>query len=110
MFLKLLDRHFPREHKFHKIFNCKHSTKKLLLYEKMGSIISSYNKQVLQPRYKNYGCNCRKKENCPLENTNDERKKYLDVAETLFKKRCSKHMRDFKRKKYIKQTELSKYI
>ena len=67
----------------------------------MGSIIFSLNEQVLQPRNENYGCNCRKKESCPLDNkyfrpniiyeaqitsnTNDEDKKYLDVAKTLFK-------------------------
>ena len=64
----------------------------------MGSIISSYNKQVLQPRNKNYGCNCRQKEDFPLDNkcltpniiykaqitnkTNDEHEKYLGAAET----------------------------
>ena len=64
----------------------------------MDSIISSHNKQVLQPHNKNYGCNCRKKENFPLDNkcltpniiykaqitnkTNDEYEKYLGAAET----------------------------
>ena len=73
-----------------------------------------------------YGCNCRKKENCPLDNkcltpniiyeaqitnnTNDERKKYLGAAETSFKERYSNHTRDFKHKRYMKYTELSKYI
>ena len=33
----------------------------------MGSITSSHNKQVLQPRNENYGCNFRKKENCLLD-------------------------------------------
>ena len=73
-----------------------------------------------------YGCNCRKKENYPLDNkcltpniiyeaqitnnTNDEHKKYLGAAETSFKERYSNHTRDFKHKKYMKYTELSKYI
>ena len=34
----------------------------------LGSIISSHNKQVLQLRNENYGYNCKKKENCPLDN------------------------------------------
>lgn len=34
----------------------------------MAFIISSHNKHVLQPCNKNYKCNCRKKESCPLEN------------------------------------------
>ena len=92
----------------------------------MGSITSSHSKQVLQPRKKDYGCNCRKKKHCPLDNkylmpniiyeaqisnnTNDEHKKYVGAAETSFKERFSNHTRDFKQKKYTKYTELSKYI
>ena len=92
----------------------------------MGSIISSHNKQFLPPRNKNYGCNGKKKENCPLynkcltpntiyesqisNNTNDEHKKYLGAAETSFKERYSNHKRDFKQKRYMKCTKLSKYI
>ena len=64
--------------------------------------------------------------NCPLDNkflasniiykpqisnnTDDEHKKYFDAAENSFKERYSKHTRDFKHKKYMKCTELSKYI
>ena len=92
----------------------------------MGSKISSHNKQVLQPRNKNYGCNCRKTENCPLDNKcltpniiyeaqianniNDKHKIYLCAAKTSFKERYSNHTQDFKHKKYMKCTELSKYI
>ena len=67
LFLKLLDRHFPRSHKFYKIFNSKTLKISYCCIKDMGFIISSHNKQVLQPRNENYGCNCRKK-NCPLDN------------------------------------------
>ena len=126
LFLKLLDRHFPRAHKFHKIFNRNTVKISYCCIKNMGSIISSHNKQVLQPHNENYGCNCRIKEKCPLDNkcftpniiyeaqisnnTNDERKKYLGAAETSFKERYNNHTRDFKHKKYMKCTELSKYI
>ena len=43
-------------------------------------------------------------------NTNYEHKKYLGAAETSFKERYSNHTRDFKHKKHMKCTELSKYI
>ena len=43
-------------------------------------------------------------------NTNDEHKKYLGAAETSFNERYSNHTQDFKHKKYMKCTELSKYI
>ena len=92
----------------------------------MTSIVSSHNKQVLQPRNESYGCNCRKKEKCQLDNkyltpniiykvqipnnTDGELKKYLGAAEFSFKERYSNHTRHFKQKKYMKCTELSKYI
>ena len=66
------------------------------------------------------------KKNCPLDNkcltpniiyeaqisnnTNDEHRKYLGAAETSFKEIYSNHVRDFKHKKHMKCTELSKYI
>ena len=100
LFLKLLDCHFPRAHKFYKIFNCNSVKISYCCTKNIGCIIFSYNKQVLQPRNENYGCNCRKKENCLLDNkyltpntiykaeicnnTNDEHKKYLGAAETSF--------------------------
>ena len=43
-------------------------------------------------------------------NTNKEHKKYLCTAETSFKERYGNGKRDFKHKKYMKFTELSKYI
>ena len=74
-------------------------------------IISSNNEQVLLPHNQHYGCNCRKKERCLLDNkhltpkiiheaqitnhTNDEFKKYVDPAETLFEERYSNHTRYF---------------
>ena len=53
LFLKLLDRHFPRAHKFYKIFNSKTVKISYCCMKDMGSIISSHNKQVLQPRNEN---------------------------------------------------------
>ena len=79
--------------------------------ENMGSIISTHNKQILQPHNKSYECNCRKKESCPLDNkylmpniiceaqitnnTNYEHKKYLASAETSFKERYSNNTQGF---------------
>ena len=93
----------------------------------MGSIISSHNKQVLQPHNENYRLhNCRKKENFPLDNkcrtpniiyeaqisnnTNYEHKKHLGATETSFKETYSNHTPEFKRKNYMKFTQLLKYI
>ena len=43
-------------------------------------------------------------------NTNDEHKEILGAAEASFKERYSNHTQDFKHKKYMKCTKLSKYI
>ena len=101
---------------------------KRLIWFNMGSVISSHshNIQVLQRCTKNYGCHCKKKESYPLDNkcltlnviydaqitnnANDEHKKYLGASETSFKERYNNHTRDFKHKKYMESTELSKYI
>ena len=56
LFLKLLKSHFPEGNTLHKIFNCN-----------MEFIISSYNKQIVQPNDDNFECNCRTKRECPLE-------------------------------------------
>ena len=34
----------------------------------MASIIASHNKVILRPNTQDYGCNCRKKSKCPMQN------------------------------------------
>ena len=73
-----------------------------------------------------FGCNCRQKTSCPLDNkcltpkvvykaeitteVNQEKKIYIGLTETTFKERYRNHVKSFKNKKYSKDTELSKYI
>ena len=125
-FLKLLTRHFPKSNPLHKLFNRNTVKISYCCMKNMGSIISSHNKQILQPSQEKFGCNCRNKTDCPLDNkcltpnivyeaqitnnTNHNQKRYLGASETPFKERFSNHKRDFKHKKYEKCTELSKYI
>ena len=67
-FLKLLKLHFPRNNSFHKIFN-KNSIKiSYSCMRNISSIIASHNKSILRPKAKEYGCNCRNKESCSLQN------------------------------------------
>ena len=42
--------------------------------------------------------------------TNKAEKKYFSIAETSFKDRLRDHTSDFRNKKYINSTELSKYM
>ena len=93
----------------------------------MSSILSSHNLNVIKPKNNNsYGCNCRVKESCPLQNQcltpeviyradiengkNPDTKCYFGLTGTSFKERFRNHTRDFTHKQYIKSTELSKYI
>ena len=72
-FINIINRCFPNEHPLHKIFN-KHTLQ--LSYSCMPdikSIISSHNKAVLSNFYQSQTqtndkeCNCRKKDQCPLD-------------------------------------------
>ena len=125
-FFKLLNRHFPKEHKLNKIFNKNTIKISYSCLKNFGSIISSHNKSLLKPKTESYTCNCRNKQECPLDNmcqtpniiykaevsnnSNDEVKMYIGLTETAFKKRYSNHMTSFKHKSHSKRTELSKYV
>ena len=92
----------------------------------ISSIISGHNKNLLNPSVTQYGCNCRIREDCSLQNqyatpniiyradvhceANKDHKLYFGVAQTPFKERFRYHNRDFNHEQYIKSTELSKYI
>ena len=69
IFLKLLDKHFLKNIKLHKIFN-RNSVK--LRYSctenNISQTISNHNKNTLQPiKNQELPCNCRQKENCPMQ-------------------------------------------
>ena len=92
----------------------------------MESVISSHNKQILNPSKEYFWYNCRVWNEYLLGNkcltpntvseakvsnkTNNKCKRYLGASETPFKRRFRNHTRGFKHKKYEKCTELSKYI
>ena len=65
-FSKLVKKHFLRNNSFHKIFNKNTIKINYCCLRNISSIIASHNKSVLGPKAKEYGCNCRNKESCPL--------------------------------------------
>ena len=109
-FLQLIKKHFPKEHKFHKIFN--RNTLKLS-YSCMPNIktkINAHNREILRntPSKNTKHCNCQQKENCPMNGAclkeslvyyviiscndkNYQPKLYKGSCETSFKKRYSNH-------------------
>ena len=100
-FLKLLKQHFPKSNRLHKIFNKNTVKVSYSCMSNLSSIISSHNKRLLRPRITEYDCNCRTRENCPLQNqcltpnliyradvennANKGTKIYFGLAETSFK-------------------------
>ena len=75
-FFNLFDRHFPKTHKCHKIFNRNNVKLSYSCTENMGMLIKKINKKKLEkvsenrPQLPNTpqltNCNCRNKQNCPL--------------------------------------------
>ena len=65
-FLQLLSKHFPKNHKMHKIFNRNTVKISYSCMKNIGSIISAHNWNILNPIVQSYGCNCRVKGSCPL--------------------------------------------
>ena len=124
-FLRLVRQHFPKGHKLHKTFNKNTLKVSYSCLRSMSSILTSHNKKILAENEKQYECNCRNKDECPLENKcltprviyeadvitlNTSRKFYIGLSDTPFKERYNNHKRDFRNKRYEKSTELSKYI
>ena len=67
IFLQLLSKHFPKDHQMRKIFN--KSTLKIWdsCMNNISSILSTHNKNILKPKQTSFGCNCRNKDNFPLD-------------------------------------------
>ena len=67
-FLKLVEKHFPRGHKLYKTFNRNTLKLSYSCMSSMSSVIKQHNYRVLSTTENvDWLCNCRNKENCPLE-------------------------------------------
>lgn len=131
MFLSLVDKHFPRTHVYHSIFN--RSTLKISYscMSNMKSIIQSHNRKVLKEfdskhgdnnKEDSKGCNCRDKTTCPLEGKcgiknviykaevtcGQEKQFYIGSTGMSFKERYYGHMRSLKHRN-SNSTALSNY-
>ena len=118
-FLQLLSKHIPKDHEMHKIFNKNTVKLSCSCMNNISSIISIHNKNILNPKQTSFGCNCRNKDNCPLDGEcltrvditiDSDHKFYYGTSETTLKKRHSNHIRYFKYVKFQHATELGKHI
>ena len=128
IFLRLVNKHFPKKHKFHKIFNRNTAKVSYSCIENMASIIIKHHKRILNstPQNQDAGCNCKRKDKCPLENNcliqsviykaSDktegipDEKNYIGLREGTFKKRFYNHRLTFRNRNYYQSTKLSKHI
>ena len=128
-FLSLIDSHFPREHKFHKIFNRNNVKISYSCSPNLKQHINTHNTNITKNKIPNNErtCNCINKDLCPLQQqclttcivyqadlTSIEHpqhtKSYIGISETTFKKRCANHKKAFNIEKYKNDTALSKEL
>ena len=127
-FLQLIDKHFPPEHKLHKIFNRNSVKVSYSCMPNASSIIKSHKKKILesQPESRTPKCKCRDQDTCPLggeclidnvvylaevtNNKNSERKSYIGLTALTFKDRLYKHQNSLRYRTKANNTELSKYV
>ena len=131
-FLKLLNKHFGKTHKYHKIFNRNNVKISYSCMNSMSKIINAHNSKIANKEYTENDqilCNCRNRNDCPLDGkclsskivysaevTTETSppilpgKIYLGICDTEFKTRYGNHKKSFRHRRYEKDTELSKYI
>ena len=112
IFLNLIEKHFLRSSKLHKIFNKNTVKVSYSCTQNMSQIIKGHNKKIVQKEtQETLECNCRVKTDCPLNGdcrkesviykctatTNNSKNVYLGLNEGEFKKqRYYDHIKSFK--------------
>ena len=69
LFIKPVRKHFPKNNKYHKIFNLNTSNLSYCCTTNVGNIINQYNMLSRTNDNNNCKCNCKSKPNCPLDGT-----------------------------------------
>lgn len=126
-FLYLVDKHFPKHHRYHKLFNRSNVKVSYSCMNNMAAVISSHNAKVLNPTPASVprACNCRQPDNCPLNgkcltecvvykatvtSQQNPARYYYGLTEGAFKTRFTAHTRSFRAESCRNSTELSKYV
>ena len=127
-FLKLVDKHFPKNHNLHKIFNRNNLKVSYSCMKNVKSIIQGHNSQLLAKMDSTAPptreCNCRNKTSCPLSgkclstaivyraevNCDNDTFSYIGLTGGTFKMRYNNHTKSFRHKTHSNDTELSKFI
>ena len=128
IFLRLIDKHFPRHHKYRKLFNRNNINISYSCMPNMTGVIRNHNTSLLKgPTPTDIKeCSCRQKTECLLDKKclsgylvynalvdrldTNKTKHYYGTCEKNFKERYNNHIASFRNKNKEKSTELSKYI
>ena len=120
-------KHFPKNNKYHKIFNLNTLKLSYCCTTNVGNIIKQHNSKVLSKindDNNNRECNCRSKPNCPLNvacltqclvykatsTTSSNSFAYYGTSEGEFKTRYNNHTNFFRHRECMNETELSKHL
>ena len=128
-FLKLIGKHFPKEHKYHKLFNRNTLKVSYSCLPNMNAKLNQHNKSVLQEKpipVSSIGktCNCRKNIICPMNGNcldknvlyeaaitcnlpNYKPKIYKGICATTWKERFANHNKAFNNARYQTDSELA---
>ena len=126
IFIKLINKHFPPNHKFIKIFNKNTIKLSFCCMRNIRSKTNGHNKKILQPKPKEQQklCNCLVKEDFPMNelcstssisyqatikcsDSKYKQKRYKGICETTFKKCYANHKKSFNLVKSRNDTALS---
>ena len=122
-FLHLIDKHFSKNKKLHKLFNRNNVKVSYSCTPNIGRIIKGHNKKLTTTREEDEPCNCRAE--CPAQGNcrktslvyqcdvtaeNIPKRTYIGLTEREFKVRISEHKTSFGNKKYSNSTTLSSYV
>ena len=128
IFLQLIGKHFPRHHKYRKLFRRNNIKISYSCMPNMTSVIRNHNTNSLKDPTPTdiKECSCRRKPECPLDKTflsgylvynasvdrldTNETKHYYGTCEKNFKERYNNYTASFRNKSKEKGTGLSKYI
>ena len=131
-FLQLMDKHFPPGNPLHQIFNRNKVKMSYRCTPNLARKISAHNSKILNKNAEKENematkidCNCRKKDECPVENKcmqdgvvyqatikrgDNKVDTYIGLSATPFKDRWRNHKSNFKTRNPKNTTGLSKYI
>ena len=95
-FLKLLDKHFPRDHRSHKIFNRNSVKVSYSCTKNMKTIINNHNKNIFgkKPSVDTSTCNCQNKEDYPLNGQ-------YRIGEVVYESTLTNNQQNYKDEKYF---------